>query len=135
MREIKFRAYWHDQGKMDDNPYGDEFISEGTPVNGLFKGWPFGDGTATLMQYTGLKDKNGKEIYEGDIVKLHNEYDNSTTHSIKYYAEDSDYPAFDLDPVLEAEVNGLSWAVCASQYEIEVVGNIYENEELLDEAH
>jgi len=54
-REIKFRAYL-----------------KGLPMEyfGLRNGWPANwVGWNTIMQYTGLKDKNGKEIYEGDIIK------------------------------------------------------------------
>ena len=54
MREIKFRAW--DPGRKAMTPDADPFIEE--------------DGEAFIMQYTGLKDRNGKEIYEGDIIDL-----------------------------------------------------------------
>ena len=58
MREIKFRA-WHKDGEM--------FYK--VPLNSVGQHARYGE-DATLMQYTGLHDKNGKEIYEGDIVNI-----------------------------------------------------------------
>lgn len=58
MREIKFRAWESRQNKMDYNPYGDEMICEGTPINLLFSSPMDGQ---ILMQYTGLRDKNCRE--------------------------------------------------------------------------
>jgi len=60
-----------------------------------------------LMQFTGLKDKNGEEIYEGDIVKE----DNGT--------------------LLEVWWASGTWMGCARYEYCEVIGNIYENPELL----
>lgn len=68
-----------------------------------------------LMQYTGLKDKNGKEIYEGDIVKFVN-----LTALL-----DSPYP-FEV----EWDQQGY-WNIAGYDFELEVLGNIYENPELL----
>ena len=68
-REIKFRAWLiEDEGFTDEGPkmtYNLAF-EEYLPVNEQLKSVPF------LMQYTGLKDKNGKEIYEGDILNGRN---------------------------------------------------------------
>lgn len=64
MREIKFRA-WHKEKRNMYNVTSLEF------VNGTLPRWY--KKTYALMQYTGLKDKNGKDIYEGDILD-HGDY-------------------------------------------------------------
>lgn len=74
------------------------------------------------QQYTGLKDKNGKEIYEGDIVM---DCINYSKYKVMYVVENwTGYVAETLD---EAEC----WYLYEFS-ELEVIGNIYENPELLD---
>ena len=77
-----------------------------------------------LMQYTGLKDKNGKEIYEGDVVEVE-DYSNGAwfgrpqptkRQEVYYCDEDGEYP-----------FNGTGKFV---SNKTEVIGNIYENPEL-----
>lgn len=76
------------------------------------------------MQYTGIKDYEGKEIYEGDILKckLHNdEYENYLIAWNKEYAE------------FEALNRDKSNFICASIWnQFKIIGNIYENPELLE---
>lgn len=75
-----------------------------------------------LMQYTGLKDKNGKKIYEGDIIKA---YD----HNEKiYYIQEIIYDKYGF---FAKDEDGL-WLIESYEYTIdEIIGNIYENPELL----
>ncbi len=82
-----------------------------------------------LMQYTGLKDKNGKEIYEGDIISWKVE-------------EDNGYKRTQFTEVCEVRfdngnykfgANETSWwhDLRGTEKEVEVIGNIYENPDLL----
>lgn len=130
MREIKFRA-WHKSSVTNGSPYMDYILYlDNVGINDQIK--IAEDRNWILMQYTGLKDKNGKKIYEGDIVKYgYADFEeDKTIHKIKYFA-DNDYPAFDFVPNLGCDCNGLAYAM--AEGEIEIIGNIYENPELLKE--
>ena len=99
------------------------------------------EGEKPVMQCTGLKDKNGKLIYEGDNVK-YAEFD-WTDFSFKDWETeiaqvvwgntyDNYYPAFDLK---DTDFNGTNaFAYLFNEgWTIEVIGNIYENPELLED--
>ena len=91
-----------------------------------------------LMQSTGLKDKNGVEIFEGDVVKVSdgsNEED-SYFSVVKNYADEG-YPAFDIEaPSSWHYESNILAAIMGGEYEtIEIIGNIWENPELLEQAN
>ncbi|WLV78535.1 YopX family protein [Lacticaseibacillus parahuelsenbergensis] len=125
-REIKFRAYsshnhkmypvsnieWDIDGRIwvtaDDGKNGIELIDE----------------EAHLMQFTGLKDKNGREIYEGDIldIGLRNQDGKPVVAPVSYETYAAGY-------VLDNGGNGI-WQRLTK--DCEVIGNIFENQELLE---
>ena len=136
MREIKFRAWDKVKGEMCDEVFA---LALGQSI-GVHRDNPtlLWD-NAELMQYTGLKDKNGKEIYEGDIVKgefwvgediglvKFGEHSIMTGHDNEYDSS-IDAPAYgyfvDLSPHSECSL--------VDTQDLEVIGNIYENPGLLE---
>lgn len=103
MREIKFRAWDIRLKEFVDFWLGNLYES----INDVFK-----DDHYVFMQYTNLKDKNGKEIYEGDVVK---------------------YTSGDIFQVQWMDKGrwNISMAPSIKYFTGEVIGNIYEHSELL----
>jgi len=106
--------------------------------------WEYGDSNffpldeVVLMQSTGLKDKNGVEIFEGDVVKVSdggNEED-SYTSVVKNYANEG-YPAFDIEAPSSwyYESNVLSTIMGGDYETIEVIGNVWENPNLMEQTY
>ena len=108
----------------------------------------------TVGQFTGLKDCEDRDIYEGDIIRWadHSDY-NGYLDSLEnpeeyegwdfsglweygtvYYAAGGDYPAFDLDGWDEDECNGLSSLAASGEWYFEVIGNIHDNPDMLPDA-
>ena len=99
-------------------------------------GWDDGCDIAILMQYTGLKDSNGKEIYEGDILKGINTYKNSDHKPFKVVVtyEDGSFVMHYVDPDMPNSLGEYNHMDSWSDYVVfEVVGNRYENPDLLKE--
>lgn len=87
----------------------------------------------TIGQYTGLHDKNGKEIYEGDIVLLDCYYYEEPAFDGEFKVIYDDINGMWLLVDLENKDRGFAFGEIRSYYkaEIEVIGNIFENPELL----
>lgn len=140
MREIKFRAFCDigEENKM-------LLFSEGKYDNGLWfehTSNHIDQYLSPLMQYTGLKDKNGKEIYEGDIMSKVEIPDLGKTidyfYVVKWSSSDFGYRTFRYR--LDENENGTYWRKQPSSDSLNmvncynhVIGNIYENPELLNE--
>ena len=134
MREIKFRAWLKEDKKMENVKTMDftdktiRCLKKNEFINAyLLRRVSFDD--VELMQYTGLKDKNNKEIYEGDIVKYKFPYDRRLKHisPVFYMESQASYG------VLDIYKNGIPlYTISANNY-FEVIGNIYENKNLLEE--
>ena len=96
---------------------------------------PWNDPTTFVMQYTGVKDKNGKEIYEGDILFSHAN-EKPCNYIVKWADDRSEYCGFVLNPVMK---NPPRVTFHTHNFKIwmaegfEIIGNIFENPELLVE--
>ena len=123
MTKIKFRAWDEKEKKMYevDSIYFPLGITSGKDLTVFRRGsydWLSID-DVTLMQSTGLRDKNGTEIYEGDIVE----------------GENYLFPCFDnrrVEITWQKESGGFEMN-SFNLKDIEVIGNIHENSELLEE--
>lgn len=123
---IKYRAWhktWEEMGKVKRIRFDDD----GNVTTVLFKGKLLGVNAKIdefeLMQSTGLKDKNDKEIFEGDIVKMAKDvYSDPTYYEVIRHRGG----AYRLESNQHGCELWLRHTIC------EVIGNIYENPELLE---
>lgn len=129
----RFRAWDTHEQKMfanneliiwNGNVYAND--SKKLTCNNL-KGWSIDD--EYLMQSTGLKDKNGKEIFEGDILAV--ETDEEVVNLNVFW--DEEHALFMFESKKYNEKDLLAELVEDKAYPFEIIGNIYENPELLED--
>ena len=87
------------------------------------------DENATIMQSTGLKDKNGREIFEGDILAC--KTDDEVINLNIFW--DEEHALFMFESKKYNEQEPLAELVEDNTYPFEIIGNIYENRELLED--
>jgi len=143
MREIKFRAWTKEDEQMlsvnqidwtDDNTY---IFSDTT-------GYDYTKEDIILMQYTGLKDKNDKEIYEGDIVINHGYFNKGivkfgsfkqsaqSKHDRPYWCQGFYANGQEVKSLLGMKYKLTeNYSIEKSEDTLEVIGNIYKNPELI----
>ena len=143
MREILFRGKRKDNGKWVEGAFlhlnvGRDFICDGTVWIGTLQPVKYEVDPETVGQFTGLTDKNGKKIFEGDIVRYVNpdedvitgrvsygEHSYSGTHEVGFYVE---WQKPEWAMYLRDDLG--FWT---NFREIEVIGNIHDNPELLED--
>jgi len=129
MREIKFRAYEFDAKHMHYFTLWDLFLHKSI--------LPALEASSEIMLSTGLKDANGKEIYEGDIILLKERNDVYLIDSIWPLRRFSQgmalgYFAYGGFIAFRTYFDVPAWIVASELYEI--IGNKYENPEFLKET-
>lgn len=128
MREIKFRGlraeyrpeYGHDKWKYGNLLNAQSIGEVGADLNSYEYATVIPE---TVGQYTGLKDKNGKEIYEGDLCHTNNE-----TYGIELQEAGGAYKAVNINS--EENPDDIHFLISCNHF-LEVIGNIHSNPELL----
>lgn len=130
MRKIKVRAW----DKRNNKWIGQESLVMNNGL--LFEDWrafvdwfPLSEDEAELVESTGIKDKNGIEIYEGDILKAGDGY----TGLIGYRTESAQFVGFNIGNEFTEEEFDTLYTVNGSFNSAEVIGNRFETPELLKE--
>lgn len=142
MREIQFRAWDKETSKMYyqiNKPRTDENIDDELIVQFDCTGYSVRTKnkyirSGCLMQFTGLLDKNGKKIFEGDIVKI-----------VKKESNEFHFEIYDPNPLVSEifydkagffvkGITDMDFYLGAVNEEIEVIGNIFENPELKEKC-
>ena len=125
---VRYRA-WHKTWKELGKVKRIRFDDEGNVTTVLFEGKILGVDTHAdeieLMQSTGMKDKNGKEVFIGDIIKC----TRGCLHEV--YIE-KEYGGTFIGGMPAVYLKGLGEGYAWTEHE-EIIGNVYENQELLED--
>ena len=133
-RELKFRA-WDKENEEYINGYDVLLRCNGSAISRYALGILDTDMPVNVIieQYTGLKDKNGKEIYEGDIVSEVIDVGAPCSPFIcRYIVEWNEELC--LFGLIDLKENGVHDELWETNQSIEVIGNIHENPELLGDV-
>lgn len=134
MREILFRGKRYMDGEWVD---GSLFIDEKKEKHEILVGYVnyrvgWEVDPATIGQYTGLKDKNGKKIFEGDIVHVLGNQNSADWKCVNYIGmviyKDSGFCIIDGTP---DDYGFRRYGMHRMEFDLEVIGNIHDNPELL----
>lgn len=141
MREILFRGKRIDNGEWVEGGivhqtdfYGDSidryFIIDGTETDDVI-GPAYQVDPSTISEFTGLTDKNGKKIFEGDILQI---YEGSEDDGYKIREVYSYRGVLCVDyETSEWDFNALAFLDSDNVFTFEVIGNIHDNPELLED--
>ena len=126
MKDIKFRGKRLDNGEWIEGDLlrmnGHWFIFPDPAPGGIDK---YEVDPATVGEFTGLKDKNGKEIYEGDVMEIPETEFNAEIIGRVLFEEDAYY----IIPLRGGHLWGLHWSL--RKHDAKIIGNIHDNPELL----
>lgn len=142
MNKIKFRGKNKDIGwvygqlvyDINENPYIIQEVeldsSYGLEETILFATMWYRVEKETIGQFTGLYDKNGNEIYDSDIIHIEDDLLKGFNYLIKWNQEYLRYYLYSVDKENLSEIGGILEAHLGS-LKVEVIGNVYDNRNLL----
>lgn len=129
MREIKFRVWCKNRNEWEKDAVA--LLPNGS-LKELRTHRPLSNESHIVLFATGLHDKNGKEIYEGDILKSFDPSgEEDRTFAVDYDKSAGGYVFEALAGFDDFDVTTIPWAKDMG-FEFEIIGNIYENPELLE---
>ena len=124
-REIKFRA-WDGKNMIHEvTIYNGRFIDCSTADEDIFMKWHDPSEEIAIMQFTGLKDKNGVDIYEGDILSFPTSNWMNQVVEVVWYEKQHCWALKNKHGIQHTTSGGRSYL--SNGKSLEVIGRIYEN--------